>query len=372
MTLDLVIRGTGSTRSPEEHLAALAPEYPSSLVLLYGQTADVQAAVHVPAEPTALNEALGNATGESALVYGDESLLAMGNALSPSLIWVALGSDANGVREVWRLRQQHGWLTGKKLGLLVEHVEGTPEPDLERMMRLSRAAQAVVVAPLAASESAAPAMTVLPAQDSAVVGGAEEEPAAEPEPVPVAAAEEVAATASEPVEEAPAPVTEPVAEPEPEPAQEPEPEPAAEPEAAPEPESETTEAVAPALPQETHHDQTEGATTIMLENEMDRAPEASAPAGATAEQALIQRYALVKERRSTASRIAEVEANMQNLLKELFVSRFAAGPEAAAAFEQVAAKLAETSGEFTQLSKTMARIEAGLAQLAWLKDELEI
>ena len=356
MTLDLVIRGAGSSRRPEEHLAAVTPEYPGCQILLYGQTAEVPGAVRVAAEPDALAEALKSETGETTLVYGDESLLGQGHALSPGIIWVALASDANGVREVWRLRQQYGWLTGKKLGLLVERSDESAEPDLERMMRLSRAGRAVVVPSTPAAESQA-GDTDQPAEEPTSVSEAGEEPAVPavgPEPAEAsdAAAAEMAGAEDDTEPEAASAATA-VAE-----------------DAVPP--TQITMAAASAFSEESDHNPTEGAKTTMLENNIELAPEASTPASTSAEQALIQRYTLVKERRSTAARIAEVESTMQNLLKEIFVSRFAAGPEAAAAFEQLATKLAEASGEFTQLSKTMARIEAGLAQLAWVKDELEI
>lgn len=102
-------------------------------------------------------------------------------------------------------------------------------------------------------------------------------------------------------------------------------------------------------------DRTEGATT-----------------NTQAEQALMQRYALVKERRATSARLTQAEANVQAILKDLFVTRFAAGPEQAAGFEALSRKLTEAAAELTQLSKAMANIEAQLAKLAWLKDELEI
>lgn len=91
-----------------------------------------------------------------------------------------------------------------------------------------------------------------------------------------------------------------------------------------------------------------------------------------AEQAILQRYALVRERRTTTARIQEVDGEIKGLLKEIFVARPESGVEAAAEFEASSKKLAEVSAEFAQLTRSMARIEEELAKLAWLKDELEI
>lgn len=91
-----------------------------------------------------------------------------------------------------------------------------------------------------------------------------------------------------------------------------------------------------------------------------------------AEQAILQRYALVRERRTTTARIQEVDGEIKGLLKEIFVARPEHGVEAAAEFESNTKRLADFSAEFAQLTRSMARIEEELAKLAWLKDELEI
>jgi len=314
LTLDLIVRGAGSSRSPAEHLTAMLPEYGNTQFILYGQSAaGVSGVTQVSASPEALAQAVKAAGEGSAVIYGDEELLSLAQHLQPGIIWITLGSDANGVREIWRVRQQHPWLTGKKLGLMIEQMEGAPAPDTDRLMRLSRAAKAVLVSALQGPAAAA------------VEPEAVEPEAVEPEVVEPEVVEPAADVVAAPVE----------------------------------------------MPVQTV--KLEGADAAMFEtNEMDRSPETAAPVNAQAEQALMQRYALVKERRTTATRIGQVEGAIQGYLKELFVSRFVAGPDAAAAFEGQARKLADAAAEFTQLNRSMANIEQGLAKLAWLKEELEI
>lgn len=341
MTLDLIVRGIGSSRSPAEHLAAVLPEYSNSRFILYGQSAaGVARVTQVAADPQALAQAVKDAGEEPTVIYGDESLLSLAQHLQPEITWITLGSDANGVREIWRVRQQHAWLTGRKLGLVIEQMDGSPAPDTDRLMRLSRAAKAVLV-PTLQMPLAQLAAAVEPAVEAAVeaepvVAEIGPEETVKPEPAVTAVEPEVEAESE--------PVTQPA----------------------------RILAAAPVdMPVETA--KSEGADAAMFEaNEMDRSPETAAPTNTQAEQALMQRYTLVKERRNTAARITQVEAAIQGYLKEIFVSRFVAGPDAAAAFEGQARKLADAAAEFTQLSRSMATIEQQLAKLAWLKEELEI
>lgn len=315
MSLDLVIRGAGSNRSPGDHLATLAGEYSGAPVILYGEPAATQSSATsnaTAADPEALAEAIKACGDARVLVYGDEPLLNLAQALQPGVIWITLGSDANGVREIWRIRQQHAWLSSKMLALLIEQLPDSPQPDLERLLRLSRATRALPVVCASADE---PPVTVV----------AEAAPVAASLIEPQTPAEPQAAAESEP-SAVPTPAAEPITE-------------------------------------------TEGAIAAMETTSVKPVVEKTA---GNAQEALIQRYALVKERRSTTQLVAKVEETMQNLLKEIFVSRFAAGPEAAAAFEGLTRKLTDASAEFTQLSRTMANLEQQLAKLAWVKEELEI
>ncbi len=362
MTLDLIIRGAGSSRNPGEHLATLSGEYSSATTIMYGEHGPTGAAVYtaVAAEPEALAEAIKAAGDSQVLVYGDEVLLSLAQHMQPGLIWITLGSDANGVREIWRIRQQHSWLSSKKLALLIEQLPDSPAPDTERLMRLSRATRAVLVASDGAVAGSTPPVFV----------------EAQAETTDVEAEVAVAAMAVDEVAEAVAAVeadqmgAEAIADLQPEPQPEPEEVPPA------------VEAVAEApaeAPAETESSPEPTPEPAIIETKgADAAVETTAlnyvaeKTPSNAQEALIQRYALVKERRANAARIAQVEEAMQNLLKEIFVSRFAAGPEAAAAFEALSRKLTDASAEFTQLSRTAATLEEQLAKLAWVKEELEI
>ncbi len=355
MALDLIVRGAGSSRSPDAHLATVLSQYDQCQVISYGQIVPPKKAALIATNPTELEAALSSVRSSQVLVYGDEELLELAPGLGPDLIWISLGPDANGVREVWRIRQQHSWLSGKKLGLLIEQLADGPLPDTDRLMRLSRATNALLVPAGeaeadSAKEDAAPAMS---APESAPYQP-EDEPVVD-EPV-----------VDEPVVDEPV-VDEPVVEvdtqvqpesflhTEPELITQPEPAVATDPIVEPDPD------LTPMNLQ--------GADEIVETKSIE---EMTASSNNQAEQALIQRYTLVKERRSTAIRISVVEGTMQELLKDLFTLRFAAGPEAAATFEGLSRRLTESSSEFTQLSRSMASIESSLAKLAWLKEELEI
>lgn len=348
MFLDLIIRGTGCSGSPAEHVAAVASRQSDAHVILFGP--DLPAGGEYPAEyqiipdSYALAQAIAGPESRPVLVYGGEELLGVArHLLQIAKIWVVLRAGTHEVREVWRLRQQHPWMTSKKLGLLFEKAAGDLEPDTKHLMRLTRASEALVV-PVSASPDEAVAAAVQAPDDAAALILESEEAAAAGE---ATAESEVVAPAegAEPeyiATEEPADHTEAV------------------------PETETS-------PSPDNAVEEEGAMVAMetIANPTERTSEVNATPNQP-EQALMQRYNLVKERRSTAARLAQVQENMENLLKELFVTRFAAGPEAAAAFEQTSRKLTDTSAEFTQLTRAMAQIEQGLAKLAWLKDELEI
>lgn len=373
MALDLMIRGTGSNRTTDEHVGALPAEYQGWKVFLYGKPL---AETAYPAT-TDLSELAGwiEAAGDAdLLLYGDDALFRIVEPEAVGTIWVTMGADRDGVREVWRLRQQYAWLAKKKLALLVEPTESGERPDAERLMRLTRAVQVL-------SFPAGPALTG-PAWASAP----EESPAAPTEEFETAGSESVAAWAPEapleatPVADAampewtePAPATDEalsaaelaaLTEPAPAVTQAPTTEfetPVAD-------EQPVTESAAPvAEPVQTYEAESHDALSTTIERGADLTM--TTP---QAEQAILQRYALVRERRTTTARIQEVDAAVKGLLKEIFVSRPENGIDAAAEFEANAKRLAEVSAEYSQLTRSMARIEEELAKLAWLKDELEI
>lgn len=361
LTLDIIVRGTGSSRSASDHIAAVLSEYQGAAVILYGGIGGevtLPVPVRSASDPGALESVLKGMEAGAALVYGDESLLALAQEMEPDLIWITLGPDANGVREIWRVRQQHSWLSQRKLGLLIEQTPDGVAPDTERLMRLSRATRAVLV-PMSAANEAAPALET-EAASAPVAEDAAAVPAA-PVGIETPSDEMAAAPATSeaaPVESEAAPVE---SEAVPEVTAAP-PRKSAQAERAAEPST----APAPARTRKA-----KGADVGMENEVMDR-PQTGAAPNAQAEQALMQRYALVKERRATSSRVAQVETALQGLLKEIFVARFASGPDEAAAFEALSRKLTDTAAEFTQLSKALSNIEAQLAKLDWLKDELEI
>jgi hypothetical protein len=322
-----MIRGAGSAKGPNEHIAALPAEYEGWTVLLYGRPL-TETAYRATTDLTELAAWIEEAGDANLLLYGVDSLFKVVEPDYIGTIWVTMGADRDGVREVWRLRQQYNWLAKKRLALVVEPSESGEKPDADRLMRLTRAVQVLTFPPSPApagpvwapatlgevaptTEEAAPANNGLGAP-----AGTEQEPTAD-QPQPGApAAEEQLETAAE---ADPAPAT--------------------------------------AYTQTVPHSM-RGADTPMTTPQ--------------AEQAILQRYALVRERRQTTARIQEVEAAINDILKEIFVNRFTGGVEAAVAFEARAKKLAETSAEYTQLTQNLARIEEELAKLAWLKDELEI
>lgn len=387
VALDLMIRGTGSNRTPDEHVGALPAEYQGWKVFLYGKPL---AQTAYPAT-TDLSELAGwiEAAGEADLVlYGDDALFRIVEPEAVGTIWVTMGADRDGVREVWRLRQQYAWLAKKKLALLVEPTENGDRPDAERLMRLTRAVQ--VLSFPAGPALAGPAWASAPEENlpapveefSAAPEGDESAPAwtatTDAAPAPAWAEPATAEPASawtEPATVEPTPaedglsaaefaaLTEPV------------------PAATQAPANESAAPVADELPvAESHAPVTESAQADEVEPHLSYAtPSTSIERGADltmttpqAEQAILQRYALVRERRTTTARVQEVDAIIKGLLKEIFVSRPENGIDAAAEFEANTKKLAEVSAEFAQLTRSMARIEEEMAKLAWLKDELEI
>lgn len=361
MALDLMIRGSGSNRRPDEHLAALPGEYQGWRLFIYGQPLG-QSAFPATANLTELAGWIEEAGEANLLLYGDDELFRIAEPEAIGTIWVTMGADRDGVREVWRLRQQYAWLAKKRLALLVEVAEGDERPDADRLMRLTRAVQVLTF-------PAGPAMTepvwASVAPEIATTSAPAFAPPASEEAAP--ALTTPVSTETEPVWGAPA-------------------EAEAAPEVAPQVEAEVTP--------EVEAEETQVATTTA--EEADPAPEEAEPAEATpepvlwtpttptergadltmttpqAEQAILQRYALVRERRTTTARAQEVDAEIKGLMKEIFVARPEHGTEAAADFESHTKRLADFAAEYAQLSRSMARIEEELAKLAWLKDELEI
>ncbi|HWI53950.1 MAG TPA: hypothetical protein VNT01_17570 [Symbiobacteriaceae bacterium] len=115
-----------------------------------------------------------------------------------------------------------------------------------------------------------------------------------------------------------------------------------------------------------------GAIVQMGEEKLFAGPTAVLEANRETEQALLNRYNLVKERRQVAVRTAEVEAVLSSLLKEVFASRFAVGPESAGAFAELTGKLARSAAEYQELVENRVRVEEQLQALAWLKAELDM
>lgn len=376
MALDLMIRGSGSNRRPDEHLAALPGEYQGWRLFIYGQPLG-QSAFPATANLTELAGWIEEAGEANLLLYGDDELFRIAEPEAIGTIWVTMGADRDGVREVWRLRQQYAWLAKKRLALLVEVAEGDERPDADRLMRLTRAVQVLTF-------PAGPAMTE-PVWASVAPEVATTAPAFAPP-----ASEEAAPALTTPVSTETEPVWGAPAEAEAAPAATLEVQAEATPEVALQVEAEETPEVTP----EVEAEETQVATTTA--EEADPAPEEAEPAEATpepvlwtpttptergadltmttpqAEQAILQRYALVRERRTTTARAQEVDAEIKGLMKEIFVARPEHGTEAAADFESHTKRLADFAAEYAQLSRSMARIEEELAKLAWLKDELEI
>jgi hypothetical protein len=364
VALDLMIRGTGSNRTPDEHLGALPSDYQGWRVFLYGQPL-VASAYPATTDLTELAGWLEAAGDANLLLYGDDGLFRVIEPDAVGTIWVTMGVDRDGVREVWRLRQQYAWLAKKRLGLLVEPTEGSDRPDVERLMRLTRAVQVLtfqagpplsgpvwastpdpVTAPTAAESN--PVWTTSATAEATPAWTAPATGDAAPAANDLTAAELASLTAPTPAAEL-APANESTV-------------PAGAEETAsgrPVPAAEPVQAYEAALYVPAHTPTDERGADLTMTTPQ-------------AEQALLQRYALVRERRTTTARLQEVEAVIKNLLKDIFVSRFESGIDAAAEFEAQAKKLAEVSAEFAQLTRSMARIEEELAKLAWLKDELEI
>lgn len=364
MALDLMIRGTGSNRGPNEHIGALPADYQGWKVFLYGSplVAAAYPATTNLSELAAWTQEAGDA---NLLLYGDDNLFRVVEPEAVSTVWVTMGADRDGVREVWRLRQQYAWLSKKQLALVVEPSETGERPDADRLMRLTRAvqvltfpagtaptgpvwapaAEALVEAPAAATPEEAWAPAAAPQEDAWA-------PAPQPEAWAPAAAEPGLSAAELASLTAPAPAVELA--------------PATELAA---PFTATIEPVEPVAAPATEVAPVPESTYLTPEIERGADHSMTTP---QAEQAILQRYALVRERRTTAARIQEVEATINNNLKEIFVVRFAGGVDAAAEFETRTKALAEASAEYTQLTRSMARIEEELAKLAWLKDELEI
>lgn len=335
MALDLMIRGTGSNRAPNEHVGALPAEYEAWKVFLYG-TPLVETTYPATTDLSELAGWIEGAGETSMLLYGDDALFRVVEPEAVGTIWVTMGADRDGVREVWRLRQQYAWLAKKKLALLVEPSEDGEKPDADRLMRLTRAVQ-VLTSPASPAPTGPVWASAAPETPEEVAP--QEEAWTPAEDGGLSAAELASLTAGAPAVEL-APATEPL----------------------------VVEEVA--APVSASHEESSNLYS-------QTAPEIERGADYTmttpqAEQAILQRYALVRERRTTSARIQEVEAVINSCLKEIFVARFSAGIDAAAEFEARAKKLAEASAEYSQLSQATARIEEELAKLAWLKDELEI
>jgi hypothetical protein len=347
MALDLMIRGTGSNRAPNDHVGALPAEYEGWKVFLYG-TPLVETAYPATTDLSELAGWIEGAGENNLLLYGDDAVFRLVDPEAIGTIWVTMGADRDGVRDVWRLRQQYAWLAKQKLALLVEPSEGGDKPDVDRLMRLTRAVQVLTfpaspapTGPVWASAAPEPA-----AADEVPMAAPEDQawtPApALPEEGGLSEAELASLTAGAPAVEL-APATESLA-----------PEVAAE-----------IDAPVPAP----HEDSSNLYSSPATQFERGADHTMTNP---QAEQAILQRYALVRERRTASARVQEVEAVINSCLKEIFVARFSAGVDAAAEFEARTKKLAEASTEYAQLAQAMARIEEELAKLAWLKDELEI
>lgn len=379
MALDLMIRGTGSNRTPDEHVGALPAEYQGWKLFLYGKPL-AQTAYPATTDLTELAGWIEAAGQADLMLYGDDTLFRIVEPDAVGTIWVTMGADRDGVREVWRLRQQYAWLAKKKLALLVEPTEGGDRPDAERLMRLTRAVQ--VLSFPAGPALPGPAWASAP-EEIAPVPEDGDSTATWTEPTTEEAAP-ATPTWAEAAATAPAPTwTEPVAEPEMAPVPTEDGLSAAELVALTEPAPAVTQApanefespLAAELPAaEAEPVQAEAEAHLSYATPLTTTERGADLTMTTpqAEQAILQRYALVRERRTTTARVQEVDAVIKGLLKEIFVARPESSIDAAAEFETNTKKLAEVSAEYSQLTRSMARIEEELAKLAWLKDELEI
>lgn len=310
--LDLVIRGTGSIRSPSEHIRLLSQYGPDTELILYGTEAPADPEFETAVDPESLGRAVEAAAGEQLVVYGDEHVLTLAQHMSVETVWIVLGRGANTVREVWRLRGNHPWLGGRRFCLLLEDEEMSTQVDRSTLLATGRVAQVLTM----------PAVTEHPVM--AEVAAASFADPVETLPYPVAAELEPQPVAGDPVERA---------------------------------EAETSQA---------------GGTQIMAEERKAPGKGAVIEHERETEQALLSRYTLVRERRNLQKRLPQVEEALNTLLREIFTTRFAANAEAAAAMEDLARKLAHTAAEFRELVVEKERVEHELEKLSWLKSELEM
>jgi hypothetical protein len=319
MTVDLVIRGTGSIRSPSEHLALLGAE--GAGVILYGQEAPEAGVFGAVNTPEGLRRAVETADTDRLLVYGEELVLTLAQHLSLDTVWVTLGRSANAVREVWRLRGNHPWLGTLRLVLLLEDQEMAAQVDRSTLLATGRVAQ-VITMPVRPSERVLAEVAV------ASFG---EPVAPAPDNLTHELYEPEAAVETAPVEEmVPDPIAVPVES----------------------SQSGGTDAMA--------DERRAPGKTPVIEHERET------------EQALLSRYTLVRKRRNLQHRLPQVEEVIQSQLREIFLIRFTTSAEAATAFEELSRKLSHTAAEFRELMREKERVEHELDKLSWLKGELEM
>jgi hypothetical protein len=340
MTVDLILRGTGSRRSPGEHLAVLQGEVETDRVILYGPDAASAAGTEFESarDAGALRRLLDGQESEPVLVFGGEQVLSVVQQWPVGTVWIALGKGANPVREVWRLRGAHAWLGAKRLGLILEESDGTGL-DRSTSLAMGRVAKVIPLPPTpesAVMQEAAAARLGAP-DDAEWLGEATET-------TPEAAWDETEGVAAE----VPGEVS------------------ADQPEALPEGVPEEMAAETPS--RETV--EIEGGDQAMGEDRM--AHGTMLMGDHNAEQALLTRYSLVKERRNLLTKMEAVEETLHALLKELFATRFMLDAENAASFEDLTRKLADTAADYRELARELERVESDLEQLSWLKGELEM
>jgi hypothetical protein len=286
LSLDVVIRGVGTIRSPSEHVAAVESDA-SRILITTAESPD----------PETLIQELDANPEEPLLVYGDESLLPLLGTRPVATLWLVVGPGENPLRGVWRLRGGFPWIADVNLALILEEQAAGEAVAASQLLKTGRIARVVTLPP-----AVEPLAEVAAAQMEEAV------------PVPVA---------DESVAEAP------LAE-----------------------EGVSAEmSVYPYVP---------AAAAMMETTERNT------------EQALISRYALVKERRSLVPKMAQTEEILTNLLKEVFVTRYTTGPEAAGVFVDLTGKLAQTAHEYKEMAEALAKVEKQLEELAWLKNELDM
>jgi hypothetical protein len=402
MTVDLVVRGSGSKRSAAEYVTALGDESGHSQVIVYGpDRAAAGGGFKAARDAGALRKLVTGPEETQVLICGGEQMLPVVHQYPIGTVWIALGKGANPVREVWRLRGAHAWLGTKRLGLILEESDGS-ELDRSTSLAMGRVAKVVALPaePVAVGAVAHPleqaaVSSMGPVDDPALLeedaddfGAGEEVTGLSPAETAVLLAAQEPEILDDPSEtdalEAPASEAE-----ESEPAEADSPE-ATEAEvvnpqitdavvvnpqitdltAKPADAAQAAEAFQPVDIPSQATVQVEGGEQTMSEDRM--AHGTMLMGEKNPEQALLNRYSLVKERRNLIGRMEQVGEAVQALLKEVFAARFMVNAENAASFEDLTRKLADTAAEYHELSRDFERVEQDLAELSWLKDELEI